>query len=60
MNSEPQSYSVKEVVKILKMNVVLVCRLIKSGQLKAHRFTERRTRVHRDDLRNFIETVKTR
>lgn len=51
-------YTVREVAKMLKINVVGVYELIKEGELKAHRFSERRTRVHRTDLQEFIEGAR--
>ena len=53
-------YTVREVARMLKINVVGVYELIREGQLRAHRFSERRTRVAEDDLKEFIRKSRVR
>jgi len=56
---EQEYYTAKEIAVILNMNILTVYRLIKEGRLRAHRFSERRMRIHKDDLKRFKdEAVK--
>ena len=47
--------SVKEVAEILRINVIGAYDLINKGELKAHRFSERRTRILEADLNEYIK-----
>jgi excisionase family DNA binding protein len=58
MNAQVEFYSVREVARILRINVIGVYKLIQNGELRAHRFTERRTRISRNDLSEFIARAK--
>ena len=51
-------YTVQEVAELLKINLFGVYDLIKRGELKACRFSERRLRVDEKDLMEFIKRAK--
>jgi excisionase family DNA binding protein len=51
-------FTVKEVSEILKIQVLGVYDLIKNGELKACRFSERRLRIDEKDLKEFIRRSK--
>jgi excisionase family DNA binding protein len=48
-------YSVKEVAELLKVTRHAVYSWIEGGKLKAHKFTERRTRISSEDLDRFMK-----
>lgn len=50
--------TVKEVAEILRINVIGAYDLINKGELKAHRFSERRTRISESDLNDYVEKRK--
>ena len=51
-------YSIKEVAEVLKLPVSGVRELIRNGELKVCRFSERRTRIDEEDLIEFIRKAK--
>ena len=56
--SKKQFLRVKEVAEILGIAKPSIYILIREGKLKAHRFSDRRTRVHVAELDRFIEEAK--
>ena len=51
-------YTVQEVSEILKIHLLGVYDLIKKGELKACRFSERRLRIDEKDLKEFVKRSK--
>jgi len=51
-------YTVQEVAELLKINLLGVYDLIKKGELKACKFSERRLRIDEYDLLQFIKKSK--
>lgn len=51
-------YSIEEVAELLKMPISGVRDLIRKGELKACKFSERRTRIDEYDLVEFIKRSK--
>ena len=56
--AEMRLYSVREIAKMLKITRHGAYALIKSGQLKSHQFTERRTRITEADLNEFMRNSR--
>jgi excisionase family DNA binding protein len=56
--SKKEFLRVKEIAEMLGIPKPSIYELIRGGKLKAHRFSERRTRVHVEELDRFIEEAK--
>ena len=49
---------VREAAEILGISKASVYEMIRQNMLKVHRFSQRRMRIHTDDLQQFIDKAK--